>query len=199
MLATLQSDNRENMAVSEKLYVDANSLLDDSFRLGGEIIASGFRPDLLLVLWRGGTPIGIAIQELLTYRDIPHHHLPIKTSHYAGMGRRRGDIVIDGLEAALPLIDSDTRLLIVDDVFDTGLTLQTLVNTLLQQSPLTADNLKIATPWYKPANNRTALTPDYYLHETDRWIVFPHELAGLDKAEILAGKSELPALAQTLV
>jgi hypothetical protein len=51
--------------------------------------------------------------------------------------------------------------------------------------------VRIATPWYKPGNNQTNLRPDYYLHETDAWIVFPHELAGLTFEEIKAGKTEL--------
>ena len=52
-------------------------------------------------------------------------------------------------------------------------------------------NVRIATPWYKPNNNQTSLKPDYYLHETDKWIVFPHELAGLSMQEIETGKTEL--------
>ena len=51
--------------------------------------------------------------------------------------------------------------------------------------------VKIATPWYKPGNNQTSLVPDYVLHETDAWIVFPHELAGLSFEEIETGKTEL--------
>ena len=49
-------------------------------------------------------------------------------------------------------------------------------------------NVRIATPWYKPNNNQTSLKPDYYLHETDKWIVFPHELAGLSMQEIESGQ-----------
>ena len=51
--------------------------------------------------------------------------------------------------------------------------------------------IKIATPWYKPGNNKTSLAPDYYIHETDEWIVFPHELEGLTLDEIAQGKTDL--------
>ena len=51
--------------------------------------------------------------------------------------------------------------------------------------------IRIACPWYKPARNTTTLRPDYYLHETEDWLVFPHELVGLKAAEIAAGKSDL--------
>ncbi len=54
--------------------------------------------------------------------------------------------------------------------------------------------LRIACPWYKPGNSRTGLVPDYHLHETDAWLVFPHELVGLDRDEIRAGKGRLAPL-----
>ena len=82
----------------------------------------------------------------------------------------------------------------MDDIFDTGLTLATVIETLLRDTDIAASNIKIATPWYKPANNRTELIPDFYLHETRQWVVFPHELAGLSGEEIASGKPELSAL-----
>ena len=51
--------------------------------------------------------------------------------------------------------------------------------------------MRVATPWYKPAKNVTDITPDYYVHETDAWLVFPHELVGLTPEEILANKGDL--------
>ena len=38
-------------------------------------------------------------------------------------------------------------------------------------------------PWYKPGRNRTDRVPDYYLHETEAWIKFPHSLEGLTDDE----------------
>ena len=51
--------------------------------------------------------------------------------------------------------------------------------------------IRIATPYYKPANNKTERVPDYYVHETDDWLVFPHELDGLTTDEIRSNKPEL--------
>jgi len=45
-------------------------------------------------------------------------------------------------------------------------------------------DVKIAVPYYKPSHNRTGRRPDYVLHETDDWLVMPHELSGLSTAEI---------------
>ncbi|MEJ2176579.1 MAG: hypoxanthine phosphoribosyltransferase, partial [Gammaproteobacteria bacterium] len=60
--------------MSEKHYISAQALLEDSFRLGVEIINSGFRPDFIVGIWRGGTPVGIAIQELLEHYNIQTDH-----------------------------------------------------------------------------------------------------------------------------
>ena len=49
-------------------------------------------------------------------------------------------------------------------------------------------------PWYKPTKNVTSVTPDYYVHETEQWLVFPHELNGLTPEEIQAGKPEMADL-----
>ena len=48
--------------------------------------------------------------------------------------------------------------------------------------------IRIATVYYKPTRNRSRLKPDFFVHETDRWLVFPHELQGLSEAEIAAHK-----------
>ncbi|MBT6583947.1 MAG: hypoxanthine phosphoribosyltransferase, partial [Gammaproteobacteria bacterium] len=51
--------------------------------------------------------------------------------------------------------------------------------------------IKIATPWYKPDRNTTDIVPDFFVHETDQWLVFPHELSGLSDEEIAADKPEI--------
>ena len=47
----------------EKIFIQPAELLHDSFRLGVKILESEFLPDYIVAIWRGGTPIGIAIQE----------------------------------------------------------------------------------------------------------------------------------------
>jgi hypoxanthine phosphoribosyltransferase len=51
----------------DKTVISAQDLLDDSFRLGLDILESGFRPTLIIAIWRGGTPVGMAVQEILDY------------------------------------------------------------------------------------------------------------------------------------
>ena len=52
---------------TDKIYISANDLLADSLRLGMQVIDSGFAPTHLVGIWRGGAPVGIAVQELLEY------------------------------------------------------------------------------------------------------------------------------------
>ncbi|MFA5493964.1 MAG: phosphoribosyltransferase family protein [Porticoccaceae bacterium] len=180
----------------DKLYLDANQLLDDSFELGFRILDSGFRPDLLLAIWRGGTPVAIAIQELLNYHRIPHHHFPIRTRHYSGIDHRRDEVLVDGLDHALALAEAPRQVLIVDDVHDTGLSIAKVIADLEHWFGPDRPEVRVATPYFKPGKNLTGRVPDFYLHATDRWIVFPHELAGLETGEIIARKTSTPALAR---
>ncbi len=54
--------------------------------------------------------------------------------------------------------------------------------------PQFPENVRIATVYYKPSRNKTRLVPDFYVRATDEWLVFPHELKGLTREEILANK-----------
>jgi len=42
--------------------------------------------------------------------------------------------------------------------------------------------------YYKPARNRSSLVPDFFVRATDKWLVFPHEIQGLSREEILQHK-----------
>ena len=69
----------------KKYFISPGDLLRDSFLLGQQIIESGFRPDFIVGIWRGGTPVGIAVQELLDYAGIATDHVAIRTSYYKGI------------------------------------------------------------------------------------------------------------------
>jgi hypothetical protein len=60
------------MKMEEKRYLTAQELLNDSFELGLRIYKSGFRPSFIIAIWRGGTPVGIAVQEILENRSYRH-------------------------------------------------------------------------------------------------------------------------------
>ncbi|MCB1858960.1 MAG: hypoxanthine phosphoribosyltransferase [Gammaproteobacteria bacterium] len=183
--------------MTEKIYIGAQALLLDSFRLGLQIYQSGFRPDFIVGVWRGGTPVGIAVQEILDRYQVRTDHISIRTASYQGMGKRSKEVKVFGLDYLLDNINHEDSLLIVDDVFDTGLSIQAIVTTLTRKARRnTPHDIRIATPWFKPLNNLTDMTPDYFVHETNRWLVFPHELDGLTDEEMLRYKPGLRELVE---
>ncbi len=178
--------------MSEKHFISAQSLLEDSWRLAVNILKDGFRPNFIVGVWRGGTPVGIAVQEMLDYYGTHTDHISIRTSSYSVKGRMEAPVRVHGLDYLINNINADDALLIVDDVYDTGLSVQGVVNTLTAKARRnTPSEIRIATPYFKPAKNRTSITPNYYIHETDKWLVFPHEIDGLSRAEVVEHKSGL--------
>ena len=65
----------------EKQYINAQQLLDDSFALGLQILESGYVPHFIIGVWRGGTPVGITVQELLDYFGNAKGLAPLVLSH----------------------------------------------------------------------------------------------------------------------
>ena len=172
-----------------KHYITANDLLLDSYKLGIKIFDSGFKPDFIVGVWRGGTPVGIAVQEVLEYLGSPSDHIAIRTSSYYGIGKQNKEVKVHGLDYIIQNINYEDQLLLVDDVFDSGSSIQAIFDTLHNKSRRnTPRDIRFATPWFKPNNNKTDRVPDYYLHETDEWLVFPHELHGLTEEEIFENK-----------
>jgi hypothetical protein len=93
---------------------------------------------------------------------------------------------IDYLVSRLTVND---HLLLIDDVFDSGRSLEAALQELNRRCRRNMPgNVRIATVYWKPASNRTKLIPDFHVRATDAWLVFPHELQGLSREEILANK-----------
>ncbi len=179
----------------DKLFISAEEQLLDAYRLGVKIHASGFRPDFIVGLWRGGTPVGIGVQDCLEYLGVKTDHISIRTSYtgmntYTDMIENEAGIRVHGLQYLLENLEADKRLLIVDDVYSTGLSVKAVIEQLSIKTRRNMPvDVRIAVIWYKPANNRTGRIPDYYLHETDKWLVLPYELSGLSLDEIYRNKT----------
>ena len=173
----------------EKLYLTADRLLEDSFALANQIFDAGFRPTHIVGIWRGGAPVGIAVQELLAYRGIESDHIAIRTASYAGIDQQAKEVRVYALGYLIDVLNPEDRLLVIDDVFDTGRSIEAFLTELAARCrhnmPKT---VRIATAYYKPSRNQTQLKPDFFVHETEEWLVFPHEICGLSEDEIRAHK-----------
>jgi hypoxanthine phosphoribosyltransferase len=176
-------------ATPEKVFVSSESLLADSIELAMRIVRSGFRPTFLVALWRGGAPVGIAVQEVFEYHGIHADHIAIRTSSYTGIDQQSKVVRVHAMNYLISRLTFEDKLLIIDDVFDSGRSLEAVMAELRRRCRRNlAGEIRIATVYYKPQRNRSSLKPDYCIHSTDRWLVFPHELQGLTRQEILQNK-----------
>jgi hypoxanthine phosphoribosyltransferase len=179
--------------MTDKVYLSAQQLLEDSFRLGAAVVASGFRPTMMIAIWRGGAPVGVAVQEILAYSGIDTDHIAIRTSLYKpDIDDRSPEIRIHGMNYLIKKIRHEDSLLIVDDVFDTGSTIDAVIRHIEEKARLnTPGDIRVAVPYFKPSRNLTTRIPDYYLHETDQWLKYPHSLEGLTPQEVAEHRPEL--------
>ncbi len=174
-----------------KTWLTADELLEDSYRLARLVLASDFRPTHLVGIWRGGAPIGIAVQELLAFHGVQCDHIAIRTSSYSGIDRQDKDVRVFALGYLVDTLDPEHRLLLIDDVFDSGRSVEALLAELRARCRHNMPReVRVGTVYFKPARNQTARKPDFYVHQCDDWLVFPHELCGLSDAEIRAHKPQ---------
>jgi hypoxanthine phosphoribosyltransferase len=171
-----------------KVWITADRLLEDSYRLANRILDSGFRPSHIVGIWRGGAPVGIAVQELLAYNGIDCDHIAIRTSSYTGIDEQK-EVRVYALGYLIDTLNPEDHLLVIDDVFDSGRSIEAFLRELSARCRHNMPHtVRIATAYYKPSRNRTRLKPDFYVHETEDWLVFPHEICGLTRDEIRAHK-----------
>ena len=179
----------------DKRFITETELLEDAFRLGVAIANSGFRPTTIVGLWRGGSTVGIYVQECLQTLGIRTDHIAIRTS-YRGLASYEhmienpdAEIRIHGTQYLLETLEHDSGLLIVDDVYSSGLTMSAVIERLTRRLKRnTPRDIRTATVFFKPQRNRSGSAPDYYLHTSDEWLVMPYELDGLSDAEIATHK-----------
>lgn len=184
-------------------FITANDLLCDSFQLAADIFEAGFEPDFLVGLWRGGSAVGIAVQEGLDYFGTKTDHIAIRTSYtgalqYSQMVDKAGAIRVHGLQYLLENLCAHHSLLIVDDVYSTG----SSVNAVIQQLTLKTrrnlpEDIRIATVWYRPTE-KTLQVPEYFVHETSDWLVLPYELSGFTLDELRENRPDMSGLIDRL-
>lgn len=188
-------------AIMKKHFLDEDTLIEDSFRLGVQIFESGYRPTFIVGLWRGGSAVGIYVQECLQTLGVETDHISIRTSYkgmnsYDSMVSKPDKIKVHGTQYLIDNLNASDRLLIVDDVFSTGQSISATLNRLSTQLKRNMPSeIKVATLFKRLDYNRTSVQPDYCLHQTHDWLVFPYEMKGLSKEEIIEHK---PFLAKYL-
>lgn len=168
-----------------KRFLSADAFQRDCARLARMVFDDpAWRPDLILALWRGGAQPGVIVSEVFAFLGRATPHAIVKCASYAGIGQRTDTVVFQGADAILDAL-AGKRVLVVDDVFDTGKTAEAARARLAHADP------RIATVYWKPTASLVPFRPDYYVRETADWIVFPHELDGLTPDELRVKDPEL--------
>ncbi len=137
-------------------------IVKKSLKLCEKVKESGFSPDYIILILRGGATPAAILSDCLGIKKV----LAVKAELYEEIGKpgRQVNII-----QPLPINLNGKRVLIVDDVSDTGTTLKIIVDHL---NSMGAKEVKVATIHYKPWSE---CEPDYYIEKTTKWIVYPWE------------------------
>ena len=184
----------------KKQFIEEQALLEDAFRLAVNIFDSGFRPDFIVGIWRGGSTVGIYVQECLQYLGVKTDHIAIRTSYrgqpsYGELIENPESIRVHGLQYLFENLNREDKLLIVDDVFSSGYNVEAVINRLTRKCKRNMpEEVRVAVPYFKPVKNLSGRKPDYFLHTTEDWLELPYELQGLSTEGIAEYKPDVAPL-----
>ena len=130
--------------------------------LAGRIRKSGYAPDVIVGVSRGGWPPARIMSDLLENQNLAN----MKVVFYKDIGvRNQAPVITQPVTSEV----AGKRVLVVDDVSDSGLSLRTVYRHLKRKK---ARDVKVCTIYLKP---RSVFTPDFYSRKTSRWVIFPWE------------------------
>ena len=178
----------------QKRFIEEQELIEDSYRLALQIYRSGFRPDFIVGVWRGGSTVGIYVQECLQYLGIETDHIAVRTSYrgrddYFRQLEQGGEMRAHGLQYLFENLNADDALLIVDDVYSTGRNVQAVINKLrIQNKRNMSNDVRIAAPYYRKRAGADDEPPHYFLQQTEDWLVLPYELTAISRSEMAEHK-----------
>ena len=146
------------------------------------LISGNYIPDIIIAIARGGWIPARLISDLFE-RNNPETILASMTiDFYQSIGKRR-DRPIVSQEVSWNV--RDKKLLVIDDLVDTGVSLNTAIEYLTFRGP---KDIRVATLYYKPWSK---IKPDYFMETTDAWVVFPHEYYEFMEERISMKKGEM--------
>jgi len=136
--------------------------------LVNNMVSTGFKPDIIYAVIKGGLIPARILSDLLEIDEIGF----VGVKFYKGINTREAKP-----ELTLPPTTSvrNKKILVVDDVVDSGRTLQLVIEELTRYGAKEIKSLAIfVKPW-------SPIYPDYYYKETNKWVVFPWELVETSK------------------
>ncbi|MFW6252952.1 MAG: phosphoribosyltransferase [bacterium] len=194
-----------------KEFSPYDTIRDNALKLASDIHRSGFIPDVIYVSLRGGAYLGNVISEyfkvLRKNEGRPVFYAAVVARSYTDIHTQER-VMVDGWTYQPEFLRSGDKVLLVDDIFDSGRTINHLVEIILEKG-IPRDDVKIAVHDYKIRTFKQdvmPIKPDFFSRrhviespEEDNWIHYlSHELVGLTPEEIKAQYTD-PEVADILL
>ncbi|MCQ2610716.1 MAG: phosphoribosyltransferase [Treponema sp.] len=180
-----------------KEFLPYDKVRNDALKLAHRIYNDGFVPDVLYTSLRGGAYMANVISEYFKIVRKDKHpvlYAAMVARSYNGVRSRSNNVLIDGWTYPPERLRPGDKILLVDDIFDSGNTINALAEILLNRG-IPREDLKVVVHDYKFFTYKDIqhpIQPDYYCRkfeitkpEEDRWIHYmSHELIGLSKEDL---------------
>jgi hypoxanthine phosphoribosyltransferase len=180
----------------KKEFLTFDFVRNNALKLARKIYNDGFIPDVIYVSLRGGACMGNVISEyfkIVHSGDRPVYYAAVVARSYTDVGKS-DRVIVDGWTYSPEYLRKGDKVLLVDDIFDTGCTINHLAQIIMEKG-IPRKDLKIVVHDYKvftDNQNPLPFQPDYWCrkhempgHDKDIWIHYmSHELVGLTKNEI---------------
>ena len=195
-----------------KEFLQYNTVRNDALKLAYKIYQEdGFVPDVIYCSLRGGAYMANVISEY--YKIARKNHRPVLYAavvarSYSGVINSSSKVFVDGWTYPPANLRPGDKIMLVDDIFDSGNTINALVSVLMDYG-MQREDIKVVVHDYKHFTYKDPqpIIPDYYCRkievtkpEGDRWIHYmSHELVGLEGKELEENYYEYdPSLRQVL-
>lgn len=179
-----------------KEFLPYEQVRNNSLKMAHRILKDGFIPDVIYVSLRGGAYVANVVSEYfkIARKDVhPVLYAAVVARSYTDI-REHDRVMIDGWTYSPEHLRPGDKILLVDDIFDTGKTINYLVEVLLEKG-IPRKDIKVAVHDYKyftQKKEQLPIQPDYWCRkfvitkpEEDRWIHYmSHELIGLSDEEL---------------
>lgn len=179
-----------------KEFLPYDNVRNNALKLAHKIYKEGFIPDVIYCSLRGGAYVANVVSEYfkIARKDChPVLYAAVVARSYSDI-RKRDRVMVDGWTYSPEHLRPGDKILLVDDIFDTGKTINYLVELLLEKG-IPRKDIKVAVHDYKYftyKEEQLPIQPDYWCRkftitkpEEDRWIHYmSHELIGLSDEEL---------------
>lgn len=179
----------------EKVFIPYDTVRNNALKLAVQVYESGFVPDVIYIPLRGGVYMGNVFSEfykLVRKNERPVFYAAVVARSYTDI-HKRDKVMIDGWTYDPQYLRNGDKVLFVDDVFDSGVTLNYLVEEIMSHG-IPREDIKVAVHDYKvfPNKRKLPIQPDYFCQKIvienendEKWLHYmSHELAGLTEKEI---------------